>query len=142
MDFIINRKVLISMLFAAVTMLGVFSYRQLPVELYPGVQIPYLFVQVYTSLEVDPRYMENQAIIPLEGAIGTLKGVDKIESTAAQQQGMIQISYTPGTNIKFAYLKLQEKIDEVRKNIPEEFIVQVFKFDIEQLNNKPDDPFR
>jgi multidrug efflux pump subunit AcrB/ABC-type multidrug transport system ATPase subunit len=123
------------MLFAALSMLGVFSYRQLPVELYPSVQIPYLFVQVATSLEVDPKYMENQAIIPLEGAIGTLKGVEKIESTAGQQQGMIQISYSPGTNIKFAYLKLQEKIAEVRKNVPQEFFVQALKFDIEQLNN-------
>lgn len=135
MDFIIKRKVLISMLFAAVSMLGVFSYRQLPVELYPTVQIPYLFVQIGTSLEVDPKYMENQAIIPIEGAIGTMKGVDKIESTAGQQQGMIQITYTPGTNIKFAYLKLQEKVDEIRKNIPQEFFIQVVKFDIEQLNN-------
>lgn len=123
------------MLFAAVTMLGIFSYRQLPVELYPSVQVPYLFVQVGTSLEVDPKYMENQAIIPLEGAIGTLKGVDKIVSSAGQQQGSIQISYSPGTNVKFAYLKLQEKIEEVRKNIPQEFFIQALKFDMEQLNN-------
>ncbi len=135
MDFIIKRKVLISMLFVAFTMLGVFSYKQLPVELYPSVQVPYLFVQVGTTLEVDPKYMESQAIIPLEGAIGTLKGVEKIQSTAGQQQGMIQISYSPGTNIKFAYLKLQEKIDEVKKNIPVDFYVQTMKFDIDQLNN-------
>ncbi|HEX3006152.1 MAG TPA: efflux RND transporter permease subunit, partial [Bacteroidales bacterium] len=135
MDFIIKRKIFVSMLFAALTMLGIFSYKQLPVELYPSVQIPYLFVQVGTSLEVDPKYMESQAIVPLEGAIGTLKGVDKIESTAEQQQGMIQISYSPGTNIKFAYLKLQEKIEETRKKIPQEFYVQALKFDVEQLNN-------
>ncbi len=135
MDFIIKRKVLISMLFIAVSMLGVFSYRQLSVELYPSVQVPYLFVQVGTSLEVDPKYMESQAIIPLEGAIGTLKGVEKIVSTAGQQQGSIQISYAPGTNVKFAFLKLQEKIEEVRKSIPQEFFVQALKFDMDQINN-------
>lgn len=135
MDFIIKRKVLISMLFVAVSMLGVFSYRQLPVELYPSVQVPYLFVQVATNLEVDPKYMESQAIIPLEGAIGTLKGVDKIVSTAGQRQGSIQISYAPGTNVKFAYLKLQEKIEEAKKNIPQDFFVQALKFDMDQINN-------
>jgi multidrug efflux pump subunit AcrB/ABC-type multidrug transport system ATPase subunit len=135
MDFIIKRKILISMLFVAVTMLGVFSYRQLSVELYPSIQIPYLFVQVGTSLDVDPKYMESQAIIPLEGAIGTLKDVNKIVSSAGSQQGSIQISYAPGTNIKFAYLKLQEKIDEAKKNIPQDFYVQAVKFDMEQLNN-------
>ncbi len=123
------------MLFIALTMLGWFSYKQLSVELYPNAQIPFLFVNVGSALEVDPNYMEKQAIIPLEGAIGTLKGVDKIESTAGQQQGTIRISYDKSTNIKFAYLKLIEKVDEIKNNLPEEFFVQVFKFDLEQLNN-------
>jgi multidrug efflux pump subunit AcrB/ABC-type multidrug transport system ATPase subunit len=135
MQFIIKRKILIIMLFTAVTLLGVFSYNQLPVELLPNTQIPYLFVQIGTSLQVDPGYMENQAIIPIEGAIGTLKGVEKIESTADQQQGMIQISYRQNTNLKYAYLKLMQKIEEVKKKLPSDFFVQVVRFDIEQINN-------
>ena len=135
MNFIIKRKVLIAMLFAGLTLLGIFSYRQLPVELIPNAQYPSLFVNVGTSLEVDPRYMENQAIIPLEGAIGTLQGVEKIESKAGQRQGSIQISFEKNTNIKFSYLKLVEKIEEVKKNLPEGFQVGVFKFDMDQINN-------
>ncbi len=135
MNFLIKRKILIAMLFTGLTMLGYFSYKQLPVELYPNAQIPFLFVQVGSILEVDPEYMENQVIIPLEGAIGTLEGVEKIESTAGQQQGSIRISFQQSVNIKFAYLKLVEKIDEVKKNLPEEFMVQVYKFDLEQINN-------
>jgi multidrug efflux pump subunit AcrB/ABC-type multidrug transport system ATPase subunit len=135
MNFLIKRKILIAMLFTGLSMLGYFSYKQLPVELYPNAQIPFLFVQVGSVIEVDPEYMENQAIIPLEGAIGTLEGVEKIESTSGQQQGSIRISYQQSVNIKFAYLKLVEKIDEVKKNLPEEFKVQVYKFDLEQINN-------
>jgi len=133
--FIIKRKILITMLFTALTMLGWFSYKQLSVELYPNAQIPFLFVNVASTLEVDPNYMEKQAIIPLESAIGTLKGVDMIESSAGEQQGTIRISYNESANIKFAYLKLIEKIDEVKSSLPKEFIVQVFKFDLEQLSN-------
>lgn len=135
MDFVIKRKVLIAMLFTALSMLGYISYKQLPVELYPNATLPMLFVQVATPLEVDPKYMENQAIIPLEGAIGTLEGIEKIQSTAGQQQGSIQISYQKNTDIKYAFLKLSEKVDEAKKQLPEEFRVQVFKFDLEQLNN-------
>lgn len=123
------------MLFTGLTMLGYISYKQLPVELYPNATLPMLFVQVVTPLEVDPKYMENQAIIPLEGAIGTLEGIDKIESTSGQQSGSIQISYQKNTDIKYAYLKLVEKVDEAKKTLPSEFQVQVFKFDLEQLNN-------
>ncbi|WP_321515099.1 efflux RND transporter permease subunit [Marinifilum fragile] len=135
MNFIIKRKVLIAMLFTGLSMLGYFSYKQLPVELIPNANLPMLFVQVGTGIEVDPRYMENQAIIPLEGVAGSLEGVEKIESTAGQQRGSIQISFEQGTNIKYAYLKLAEKVEEVKKNLPQEFQVQVLKFDMEQLNN-------
>jgi multidrug efflux pump subunit AcrB/ABC-type multidrug transport system ATPase subunit len=135
MNFIIKRKVLIAMVFIAVTLLGFFSYKQLPVELLPNAQLPLLFVQVGTSLDVDPKYMEGQAVIPIEGAIGTLKGVEKIESTVGQRQGSIQITLSQNTNIKYAYLRLIEKIDEVKKKLPSEFYVQVAKFDIEQYNN-------
>ncbi len=123
------------MLFTAMTMLGWFSYKQLSVELYPNATIPFLFVNVGSALEVDPGYMEKQAIIPLEGAIGTLKGVEKIESNAGQRQGTIRVSFNKSTNIKLAYLKLIEKVDEVKGTLPSEFMVQVFKFDLEQLNN-------
>jgi multidrug efflux pump subunit AcrB len=135
MNFIIKRKVLIAMLFAGLSMLGYFSYKQLPVELIPNANLPMLFVQVGTGIEVDPRYMESQAIIPLEGVAGGLEGVEKIESTAGQQRGSIQISFEQGTNIKYAYLKLAEKVEEVKKDLPPEFQVQVLKFDMEQLNN-------
>ncbi len=135
MDFIIKRKTLIAMLFAGLSMLGIISYKHLPVELYPNATLPMLFVQVATPLEVDPKYMENQAIIPLEGAIGTLENIDEIVSSAGQQQGSIQISYKQNTNIKYAYLKLVEKVDEAKKQLPDDFRVQVFKFDLEQMNN-------
>jgi multidrug efflux pump subunit AcrB/ABC-type multidrug transport system ATPase subunit len=124
------------MLFAGLSMLGVFSYRQLPVELFPNTQIPYLFVQVGSALEMDPRYVESQAIIPIEGAIGTLKDVEKIESTISEQGGFIQISYRQQTDIKFAYLKLLEKVEEVKKKIPADFYVQALRFDMEMLNNE------
>ncbi len=135
MNFIIKRKVFIAMLFTGLSMLGYISYKQLPVELFPNATLPMLFVQVATPLEVDPKYMENQAIIPLEGAIGTIEGVEKIESMAGQQNGTIQISFKKNTDIKYAYLKLIEKVDATKNAIPEEFIVQVFKIDTEQLTN-------
>ena len=80
MNFILKRRILISMLFIGLTMLGYVSYKKLSVELFPNAQLPFLIVQVATPIEMDPSYIETQAIIPIEGAIGTLEGVEKIES--------------------------------------------------------------
>ena len=106
--FIIHRKTFISMLFIALTMLGYISYKQLPVELTPDAELPFLIVQVSSIREMDPDYMEKQAIIPLEGAVSTLEGIDKIESYAERRQGMILIYYNQ--NVKIKPLPLIKKV--------------------------------
>lgn len=136
MDFILKRRILISMLFIGLSMLGFISYKKLAVELIPNAQLPALFVQVGTPLEVDPSYIEAQAIVPIEGAIGTLEGVEKIESNITSRYGTIVIYYTKNADLKYANLKLQEKINIVKSTIPEEFIINVIKIDLEQLTNQ------
>ena len=121
------------MLFVGLTMLGYISYKQLPVELFPNVELPFLIVRVNTTTEVDPRYLENKAIIPLEGAISGLQGIEKVESEATSNEGMIFISFVPETNIKYAYIKLEQKVNALRSSLPEEFVVNILKVDTEQI---------
>jgi len=136
MDFILKRRIFISMLFIGLTMLGYVSYKKLSVELLPNAQLPTLIVQVGTPLEMDPSYIESQAIVPIEGAIGTLEGIEKIESNITSQYGTIIIYYNQNANLKYANLKLQEKIDIVKSTIPAEFIINVIKIDLKQLTNQ------
>ena len=77
MKFIIHRKIFISMLFLGLTILGYVSYKRLPVELMPNAELPMLFVQVQSRIEVDPKYMENQAVIPVEIIGDTLSEADE-----------------------------------------------------------------
>jgi multidrug efflux pump subunit AcrB/ABC-type multidrug transport system ATPase subunit len=136
MDFILKRRILIIMLFAGLTMLGYVSYKKLPVELIPTTELPMLIVQVGTQLEMDPSYIENQAVVPLEGAIGTLEGIEKIETTITSRYGSINIYYNQNADLKYANLKLQEKIDIVKNSIPSEFVINVMKIDLQQLTNQ------
>jgi multidrug efflux pump subunit AcrB/ABC-type multidrug transport system ATPase subunit len=136
MDFILKRRILISMLFFGLSMLGFISYKKLSLELIPNFQLPGIVVQVGTMLETDPSYIESQAIIPIEGAIGTLEGIEKIESNVTSRYGTITVYYSQKANLKYATLKLQEKIDIVKSSIPEEFIINVIKVDLEQLTNQ------
>src|SRR5512133_642321 len=136
MNFVIKRRVLISMFFLGMTLLGYVSYRRLSVELFPNAQLPALIVQVGTPLEMDPSYIEKQAIIPIEGAIGTLEGIEKIESNVFSRYGTITIYYNQNADLKYANLKLQEKIDIVKSSIPPTFMINVIKIDLEQLTNQ------
>lgn len=124
------------MLFLGITMLGYVSYKKLPVELFPNAQLPMLIVQVSSTLELDPDYIEAQAVIPIEGAIGTLEGIEKIESNITSRYGTITIYYNQNANLKYANLELQEKIDLIRSSVPEEFRISVIKIDLEQMTNQ------
>jgi multidrug efflux pump subunit AcrB/ABC-type multidrug transport system ATPase subunit len=132
---IIHRKVLISMLFIGFTVLGYISYTKLPVELFPNVELPVLIVHVRPTSEVDPKYMERQAIIPLESAISTLEGVAEITANANSQQGMIFISFQQGVNVKYAYLKLEQKVGAIKSSLTPEFLVNIIKIDTEEFSN-------
>nr|HPR60928.1 efflux RND transporter permease subunit [Prolixibacteraceae bacterium] len=136
MDFIIRRKVLISMVFLSMVMLGVISYKKLNMELYPTPEMPMMVVMVNASIEVDPAYMENQAIIPLEGIIGQLEGVAEISSMATRRNGTIQVSYNEGVNLKYAQLRLQEKINASKSLISDDFTVTVDKVDTRAATNQ------
>ena len=115
------------MLFIALSLLGYVSYKQLPVELLPNAELPVLFVQVSSQQDMDPSYVESEVIIPLEGAVSAIGGVDKLQSYIDRRQSSI--------NFKMTSLKLQEKVNEIAASLPTGFTVQVQKVDIAQMNN-------
>ena len=132
---VIERKVFIGMLFFAITLLGYISYRQLPMEIIPNAERPTLVVTVSGRTEMDPQYLEKQAVIPVEGAIGRLEGVSSIESTVNQRSGTITITYNPTMNMKYAQLKLEEGMDQVKSTLSEEFTVNVQKVNTQLLSS-------
>lgn len=124
------------MLFLGLTLLGIKSYKELPVELMPNAELPMLFVSVGSSIEVDPGYMENQVVIPIEGAINTMEGIESIESNINNRSASIQVNFKQNVNTKYTFLKLQEKIDLIKGGLDENFTVRVNKVDIQQLSNQ------
>ena len=110
MKDLIQRKVLISMLFLGLSVLGFFSYRFLPMELYPDAEYPTLNVTISCQNEMEPNYIRNKAVIPVEGVISSLEGVEEISTRISSTNARISISFSKNTNIKYAFLKLEEKM--------------------------------
>ena len=112
------------------------SYKQLPVELLPNAEPPVLFVQVSSQQDMDPSYVESEVIIPLEGAVSAIGGVDKLQSYIDRRQSSIRIDFKKNINFKMTSLKLREKVNEesqppCRPVLP----YRVQKVDIAQMNN-------
>ncbi|MDR2680524.1 MAG: efflux RND transporter permease subunit [Tannerella sp.] len=135
MNILLNRRITISMLFISLTLLGYVSYKQLPVELLPNAEPPVLFVSVTSQQEMDPSYVESEVIIPLEGAISTVGGVDKIQSEVSNRQSSIRIDFKADVNFKTTSLRLEEKMKEVSTSLPDEFTVRVQKVNVAMMNS-------
>jgi len=123
------------MLFIAASMLGYISWKQLSMEIFPNAELPMLYIQVNSRMEVTPEYMEQEAIIPVESMIAGLENIKEIESSAGRRMGSILISYEERTDLKYAYLKLDEQVSAIRGDLPDEFSLQVVKIDLDQANN-------
>lgn len=135
MKFIITRKITICMLFIAVSMLGLVSYKQLYVEMLPNAELPMLYIQVSSRQDVNPAYMESQVIIPLEGVVSTIEGVERIESEAGNRNGRLRVDFNKGMNLKYTILKLQERVNNLIPSLPEGFTVTVEKANVTGVNN-------
>lgn len=136
MKSLIDRKVLVSMLFVALTMLGVVSYRQLSVELLPNTELPVLYVRVQAPSETDPKYVEQKGVIPIEGLIGTLENVETIESRVSPGSATVVVTLTNEADVSVSYLKLLEKIKGASSVLPDDFTASVFKIDVSQVTNQ------
>lgn len=123
------------MLFLASTLLGIISYRQLNMEIIPNAELPMLFVQVTAGSDMTPEYMEQEAIVQVESAVAALENIERIESTAGRRSGMVIIYYEKNTDLKYAYLKLDERVAMLRSTLPSEFNLQVQKVDTESRTN-------
>ncbi|MEZ5358125.1 MAG: efflux RND transporter permease subunit [Candidatus Zixiibacteriota bacterium] len=134
--FIIKRPVLVGMLLIGLCLLGVISYNRLPVELLPYAELPMLFVQVGAAGDADPHYLEQQGVIPLENAIAGLEDIEQIESYIDSRRAMIIVTYTKNADQKYAYLKLQECVDNARADMGSDFFAMVLRIDTDQLSNQ------
>ena len=134
--FFIRRPLFVGMLLVGLCLLGVLSFTELPMELFPQSEEPRIIVNLRSSQTSDPAYLEKHAVIPMESAIATLDKIERLETRIDSKRGVIYVYYAKSANLKYAYLKLQRRAEEVQAAIGTEFSVTVSKSDPEQLSNR------
>jgi HAE1 family hydrophobic/amphiphilic exporter-1 len=114
----IRRPIAVAMLFLAVVLLGLISFRRLPIELLPDVAFPRLVV--YTSDPgAAPAEIERFVSAPVEQAVSTVPGVQEVESISREGVSLVTVRFAWGTDMDFAALGVREKLDGLRGTLPE-----------------------
>ncbi|MCJ7579092.1 MAG: efflux RND transporter permease subunit, partial [Candidatus Aminicenantes bacterium] len=135
-ESIIKRPVFVAMLLIGLSLLGIISYTQLPLELFPYIDSSMFIVSINGPNNADPGYVEREGVIPMESAIAALDDIERIESSISKQQATIFVTYKAKSNPKYAYLKLQECVDTNQTQMGENFSASVQKSNPDQLSDQ------
>ena len=109
--------------------LGIFSFRRLPIDQFPDVDIPVVVVQtVYPG--ASPETVEREVTRRLEEAFNPVQGVDRITSISLEGVSQIIVEFDLGRNGDQAAQDIRARIDAVRRDLPEDIEAPVVqKFD-------------
>ncbi len=115
----VRRAVTFSMLYLMIVGFGMFSFSQLKLDLFPELKFPTIaIVNNYTG--VGPEEIETLVSRRIESAVASVKNVKRISTTAKLGASLMIVELEWGTDIDQSMMDIREKIDLVRKLIPEE----------------------
>ncbi len=105
------------MIALAIVVLGVFALPRLPVALLPSFTQPVVTVTVVYP-NVGPEQMEALVTRPIENAVSRVNGIQLIKSNSVEGQTTVNAQFYYGTNIDTAAVDVQQQVDRIRNQLP------------------------
>lgn len=115
----INQPVFATMVMLALVVLGLFSYRLLPVEQMPEINAPQVFVSV-SYPGASPEAIENDVIKPIENVVNSVNGVKNIFATAREGTAFMSIEFRLDVDIAVATQEVRDKVAQIKAGMPRE----------------------
>jgi multidrug efflux pump len=113
----ILRPVATSLLMAAIMLVGIVAYTQLPVSALPEVDYP--TIQVLTFYPgANPLVMATTVTAPLERQFGQLQGLSQMTSTSSGGTSVIVLQFNLSLNIDVAEEEVQSAINAAQSYLP------------------------
>ncbi|MDR1635703.1 MAG: efflux RND transporter permease subunit, partial [Treponema sp.] len=126
---VVSRPTTIFIIFALLIMLGVFAFINLPLDLFPEINPPYLVVQTSYS-GAGPEEVERSVTRILEAALSSVSSLEKITSTSSKGSSMVIMEFTYGTDLVDASNMVRDALERTRRYLPTESEApMIFRFD-------------
>jgi len=113
----INRPVTTVMVFIALGLIGMVATKLLPLEKYPDIQFPGIFIQVPYEGST-PEEVERLITRPIEEALATLSGVERMQSTSQQDNAQIFLQFGWAQDAATRGIEARAKVDAIRHELP------------------------
>ncbi|MBP7461830.1 MAG: efflux RND transporter permease subunit [Candidatus Delongbacteria bacterium] len=115
----INRPIMISMLLIVFVLFGGLAYTNLPLNLMPQIDIPYVTVQtVYPGS--GPKEIDTQINKRMEDVIATISKVKMMRSYAMDNASVIIIEFDIDKDVDVAAQEVRDKVNTIQSDLPED----------------------
>jgi HAE1 family hydrophobic/amphiphilic exporter-1 len=117
LEVFVRRPVFTTMLVASLVVLGVASFFQLGVDIFPKVDLP--TITITTRLPgASPEEIESQITKPIEEAVNTIAGLDELRSSSIEGQSQVFATFVLERNVQEAANDVREKVSAVLSRLP------------------------
>jgi HAE1 family hydrophobic/amphiphilic exporter-1 len=116
-ELCVRRPVFATMLVMSLVVLGIFSFRELGVDLFPRADPA--TVNVALSLPgASPDEISSSVIEPMEEAISGVSGIDEISARISEGRGNITVRFVLERDLNDASNDVREKVAGAIRNVP------------------------
>jgi HAE1 family hydrophobic/amphiphilic exporter-1 len=106
-----------TMLILSLTVVGLFSYRSLGVDLFPKIDLPTITVTVVNP-GASPQEIETEITDKIEGAVNTISSIDELRSTSVEGVSQVFITFLLEKNPDIAAQEVRNKIELIVNDLP------------------------
>ncbi len=116
-ELCVKRPVFAVMLITFLLVMGIFSFRDLGVDLFPRADQPVVSVSVRLS-GATPEEVNSQVVLPLEEAVSSISGLDEVNAQAGEGSARVNCRFNLERDIESAAQDVREKVAAAIRRLP------------------------
>ena len=129
----VKRPITTLMVFVAIVAFGLFSLREMPIDLYPEIDPPFISViTVYPGAAASD--IETNVTRPIEDNLSTVGNLRNLTSVSRENLSSITLEFEYGTNLDEATNEIRDVLGRLVRILPEDIETPtVFKFSADMI---------
>ena len=125
-EIALRRPVTTVVVFVALAMVGLIASRLLPLEKFPDIEWPGIYVEIPYEGST-PEEVERLITRPIEEALATLSGLKRMRSWSNENRAQVQLEFDWDESMGAKGIEARAKIDAIQHTLPED-VRRVFVF--------------
>ncbi|MFN2482045.1 MAG: efflux RND transporter permease subunit, partial [Pyrinomonadaceae bacterium] len=117
-EICVRRPVFATMIILSLTVVGLFSFKSLGVDLFPKIDFPTITVTVVNP-GAGPREIETEITDKVESSVNTISGIDELRSTSVEGVSQVFVQFLLEKDPNVAAQEVRDKVNLIIGDLPE-----------------------